>query len=138
VRKIDATWSFVFFKRWSWVALLPPFRDITRRHGLLRNEAFSTMFTKLCVPFGVVPVALVATIAPPAVTYFLATFCAFEIGSQEFHKWAHQLPRETPKFVNWLQKMGLTVGRKPHAQHHLAPYDGNYGIVSGVCIMVLS
>jgi hypothetical protein len=99
----------------------------------ITQRGFCNNVFKLCVPFGVVPVALVAGVASPAVTIFLATFCALEIGSQEFHKWSHQLPSETPAWVNWLQKVGLTVGRKPHAQHHLAPYDGNYCIVSGFC-----
>jgi uncharacterized membrane protein YbaN (DUF454 family) len=99
----------------------------------ITQRGFCNNVYKLCVPFGILPVALVATVASPAVTFFLATFCAFEIMSQEFHKWSHQLPSETPAWVNWMQKVGLTVGRKAHAQHHLAPYAGNYCIVSGVC-----
>ena len=40
---------------------------------------------------------------------------------------------EVPSWVNWLQDTGLAIGRGPHAQHHLAPYDGNYCIISGIC-----
>jgi palmitoyl-[glycerolipid] 3-(E)-desaturase len=36
-----------------------------------------------------------------------------------------------------LQDSGLTIARKPHAQHHLAPFEGNYCIISGVCNPVL-
>ena len=50
----------------------------------------------------------------------------------EFHKWSHMTKGEVPDFVNSLQDCGLVIGRKPHAQHHLAPYDGNYCIISGL------
>ena len=41
--------------------------------------------------------------------------------------------KETPSWVNTLQNLGLTIGRVPHAQHHIAPFDGNYCIISGAC-----
>jgi ubiquitin-conjugating enzyme E2 variant len=99
----------------------------------ITQRAFCNNVYKLCVPFGVLPVAAAAAFTNPLFTYFLVNFCALEIGSQEFHKWAHQLPSECPAWVNWLQKTGITIGRKTHAQHHLAPYAGNYCIVSGFC-----
>lgn len=79
----------------------------------------------------------ISFLAPPSLTFFLSTFCVFEILSQEFHKWSHQRKSETAEWVNWLQNVGLTIGRKPHAQHHLAPFDGNYCIISGMCNPVL-
>lgn len=68
-----------------------------------------------------------------AVSLFFAFFCATEIMSQELHKWSHMTKKETPAIVNTLQDLGITIGRVPHAQHHMAPYDGNYCIVSGIC-----
>ena len=56
-----------------------------------------------------------------------------EILSQEFHKWSHMTKKEVPSWVNTLQDLGVSIGRVPHAKHHLAPYDGNYCIVSGLC-----
>jgi len=44
---------------------------------------------------------------------------------------------EVPQWVNVLQELGVTVNRKQHALHHMAPYEGNYCIVSGVCNEVL-
>ena len=41
--------------------------------------------------------------------------------------------KETPAIVNTLQDSSLIIGRVPHAQHHMAPYDGKYCIVSGIC-----
>lgn len=98
----------------------------------ITEREFCNNVYKLCIPFGVIPMTLINFIAGPAVTIFFTFFCVNEILSQEFHKWSHMTPKECPGWVNWLQDVGLTIGRKPHAQHHLAPYDGNYCIVSGV------
>merc|ERR1712154_429317 len=91
---------------------------------------------KLCVPFGIPTIGLIAILAGPSnplVTLFFTVFCTLEIMSQEFHKWSHMTKSQTPAFVNTLQHLGLTIDRKSHALHHLAPYDGNYCIVSGIC-----
>jgi ubiquitin-conjugating enzyme E2 variant len=88
---------------------------------------------KLCVPFGIVTMGFLSAVAGPFTTFFFSIFCVLEILSQEFHKWSHMTKGETPQWVNQLQDLGLTIGRKSHAQHHLAPYDGNYCIISGVC-----
>mmetsp|Transcript_3100 Transcript_3100/g.4188 ORF Transcript_3100/g.4188 Transcript_3100/m.4188 type:complete len:375 (+) Transcript_3100:96-1220(+) len=105
----------------------------------ITERAFCNNVHKLCIPFGVIPMAVIQFLAggPGMCTWFFAIFCSFEILSQEFHKWAHQLPSETPGWVNRMQKMGISVGRRPHALHHMAPYKGNYCIVSGVCNNVL-
>mmetsp|Transcript_6549 Transcript_6549/g.9958 ORF Transcript_6549/g.9958 Transcript_6549/m.9958 type:complete len:109 (-) Transcript_6549:23-349(-) len=44
---------------------------------------------------------------------------------------------ECPFWVNALQDASLTIPRVPHALHHMAPYEGNYCIVSGLCNPVL-
>lgn len=67
------------------------------------------------------------------VSLFFAVFCATEIMSQELHKWSHMTKKETPALVNTLQDAGVIINRVPHAQHHMAPYDGQYCIVSGIC-----
>ncbi|EEC43146.1 predicted protein, partial [Phaeodactylum tricornutum CCAP 1055/1] len=103
----------------------------------IAQRGFCNNVYKLCIPFGIVPMLAINAIAPPDVVFFMATFCVFEIMSQEFHKWSHQLKSETPGWVNWLQDSGLTIARKPHALHHLAPFEGNYCIISGICNPVL-
>ena len=103
----------------------------------IAERGFCNNVYKLCAPFGILPMTLISLVAPPAVTFFMTTFCIFEIMSQEFHKWSHQLKSETGPVVNWLQDAGLTIARAPHAQHHLAPFEGNYCIISGVCNRVL-
>mmetsp|Transcript_801 Transcript_801/g.1904 ORF Transcript_801/g.1904 Transcript_801/m.1904 type:complete len:358 (-) Transcript_801:378-1451(-) len=99
-------------------------------------RGFCNNVWKLCIPFGLPTVAAISYIAGPEnsmVTLFFTFFCAIEIMSQELHKWSHMTKKETPAFVNTLQALGVTIARVPHAQHHLAPYDGNYCIVSGLC-----
>ena len=44
---------------------------------------------------------------------------------------------ELNPFILGMQNAGLTIGRIPHAKHHIAPYMGNYCIVSGFCNKVL-
>lgn len=102
----------------------------------IAQRGFCNNVYKLCTPFGLAPVVLTTVLGdamPPSVAFFLITFCVFEIMSQEFHKWSHQLKSETPPLVNWLQEVGFSIRRAPHAQHHLAPFEGNYCIISGVC-----
>ena len=99
----------------------------------ITERGFCNNVYKLCIPFGVFTTGLISLISGPMVTFFMVIFCATEILSQEFHKWSHMTKGECPGWVNWLQNIGLTIGRAPHAQHHLAPYDGNYCIISGIC-----
>jgi ubiquitin-conjugating enzyme E2 variant len=99
----------------------------------ITERGFCNNVYKLCMPFGILPMLLINAIAGPATTFFFTIFCVLEILSQEFHKWSHQLKSETPAFANWLQKYGLTIARTPHALHHMAPFDGNYCIISGAC-----
>lgn len=97
-------------------------------------RGFCNNVHKLCIPFGVPTVAATSILAGklhPSVPLFFAVFCGLEILSQEFHKWAHISKGDCPAWVNWLQDVGLTIGRVPHSRHHRAPYAGNYCIVSG-------
>ena len=99
----------------------------------ITERGFCNNVYKLCLPFGLAPMTLISFATGPATTFFFVCFCVLEILSQEFHKWSHQRKSETPGWVNQLQNLGLTVGRKPHALHHMAPYEGNYCIISGFC-----
>ena len=103
----------------------------------ITERGFANNVYKLCIPFGIVPMALVSLLFGPFTTFFMACFCATEILSQEFHKWSHMTKGECPTWVNTLQEMGWTISRKPHAQHHLAPFEGNYCIISGACNKIL-
>jgi len=103
----------------------------------ISQRGFCNNVYKLCIPFGIPTMTLINAVTGPATTLFFASFCALEILSQEFHKWSHMTKKEVPSFVNILQDLGVTIGRKPHALHHMAPFEGNYCIVSGACNEVL-
>jgi palmitoyl-[glycerolipid] 3-(E)-desaturase len=103
----------------------------------IAQRGFCNNVYKLCVPFGIIPVSLIAYLAGPMTTYWMTLFCILEILSQEFHKWSHQLKSDVPRIAAVLQDAGLSIGRVPHAQHHLAPFEGNYCIISGVCNPIL-
>merc|ERR1712194_95052 len=99
-------------------------------------RGFANNVHKLCIPFGVPTVAAITYLAGPEnpmVSLFFSVFCFTEIMSQEFHKWSRQTKKEVPGWVNTLQDVGVTIGRPQHNKHHIAPYDGNYCIVSGLC-----
>jgi palmitoyl-[glycerolipid] 3-(E)-desaturase len=101
----------------------------------ITQRSFCNNVYKLCLPFGIVPVTLMVygMGTGPLVTYWWTMFCTLEILSQEFHKWAHQVPSESPWLANTLQQMGWSIARPPHAQHHTVPFEGNYCIISGFC-----
>jgi len=103
----------------------------------ITQRGFCNNVYKLCTPFGLAPIMLIVAtqsfVSHPLLTLFLISFSVWEILSQEFHKWSHMLPKECPWWVNdILQKNNLTIQRTPHALHHIAPYDGNYCIISGI------
>ena len=61
-----------------------------------------------------------------------ASFTAFVLLSQTLHGWSHGKKSELPPWVLRLQDAGVFISRTGHAQHHQAPFEGNYCIVSGV------
>lgn len=102
----------------------------------ITHRGFCNNVYKLCIPFGLPTIAAINAVAGPthpSTTLFFTVFCVMEILSQELHKWSHMTKGECPGWVNWLQDVGLSIGRKPHALHHTAPYEGNYCIISGIC-----
>lgn len=99
----------------------------------ITQRSFFNNVYKLCTPFGFIPFVLLLPWLGAGATIFWSTFCLWEVLSQEFHKWSHQLKTETPKWVQWLQRNGFSVDPQSHAQHHLEPFDGNYCIISGSC-----
>jgi len=102
----------------------------------ITERGFFNNVWKLCIPFGIPTVALISILSGPAhpiVSLFFTVFCTMEILSQEFHKWSHMTTSQLHPFVRTLQKYGVTIDRTPHAKHHLAPFEGNYCIISGIC-----
>ncbi|XP_010429223.1 PREDICTED: fatty acid desaturase 4-like 2, chloroplastic [Camelina sativa] len=68
---------------------------------------------------------------------FVSTFAFCVLFCQLFHAWAHGTKSKLPPLVVWLQDIGLLVSRTRHVNHHRAPYNNNYCVVSGVWNKVL-
>ena len=70
---------------------------------------------------------LVLALTGPSVTLGFAVLggCL----ANEVHFWAHR-PLAAPQPVRWLQKSGLLQSLDQHAQHHRAPHDRAYCILT--------
>jgi len=103
------------------------------------ERGFENNVHKLCIPFGVQTVLALKLLfgLNASATYFITIFCVMEIMSQEFHKMSHATKSDAGPIWNALQDNGLVIDRKSHAQHHIAPYEGSYCIMSGMCNKVL-
>lgn len=62
---------------------------------------------------------------------FAAVGGLFVLLSQELHKYAHMKKSELHPWIVALQDSGVLISRKAHGQHHSAPFENNYCIVSG-------
>eukprot|EP00555_Chaetoceros_dichaeta_P010777 CAMPEP_0198264134 /NCGR_PEP_ID=MMETSP1447-20131203/14905_1 /TAXON_ID=420782 /ORGANISM="Chaetoceros dichaeta, Strain CCMP1751" /LENGTH=362 /DNA_ID=CAMNT_0043952985 /DNA_START=39 /DNA_END=1127 /DNA_ORIENTATION=+ len=106
----------------------------------ITERGFCNNVYKLCTPFGIPTVAAISLLAGsshPMVSLFFTVFCTMEIMSQEFHKWSHMTKATCGPLITKLQNVGVAIGRQTHGLHHVAPYEGNYCIVSGVCNTLL-
>ncbi|XP_065862351.1 fatty acid desaturase 4, chloroplastic [Euphorbia lathyris] len=109
--------AFQGHHKWPWT--------ITRRQFANNLHALARVIT-----FFVLPLDLVCN---DAVILGFVSLCAGCIMfSQQFHAWAHSTKSKLPPLVVALQDAGLLVSRSQHADHHRAPYNNNYCIVSGV------
>ncbi|AEC07369.1 unnamed protein product [Arabidopsis thaliana] len=68
---------------------------------------------------------------------FVSMFAFCVLFCQLFHAWAHGTKSKLPPLVVGLQDIGLLVSRIHHMNHHRAPYNNNYCVVSGVWNKVL-
>lgn len=98
---------------------------ITKRQ--FANNIHTTCPATMCVT---VPLLLLPGVSPAGCVFF-GVFSSLVVLSQQFHAWSHMKKSELPAAVLAAQDAGLLVSRKGHGQHHRAPFEGNYCIVSG-------
>jgi palmitoyl-[glycerolipid] 3-(E)-desaturase len=120
-------------------------------HTITKRDTYNNVYP-LTIPFGLAPLVLFLGLAGWELvqgsklsdfaswswwcgipSLWLTLFSVWELYSQEFHKWSHSSPRDTPAIGTWLQRYGVAVPRTMHARHHARPFEGNYCIVSGIC-----
>lgn len=60
---------------------------------------------------------------------FLIAFAVGGLPANQVHQWAH-MPHP-PRVVVFLQRTGLILGRRAHAEHHRKPHTTNYCLATG-------
>ncbi len=94
--------------------------------GFFKSAFRSTLFVAL-------PLALLAlwTRGAPYLAALLYGLAAFSLFAPQIHKFAH-LPRP-PRAIAWLQRSGVILSRRSHAQHHARPQITTFCIATGWC-----
>jgi len=102
-------------------------KDITR-HDFVETNGNSTIAS--------VPIVGALWFITPVTAGWLHYFCLmlcvaafFVFCTNQFHKWAHA--DKAPRFVRWLQRVGIILSPEHHAIHHAAPHDKYYCITVG-------
>jgi hypothetical protein len=117
------------------VAFIKPFREHHRdpqgitRHDFVEANGNSCIVNLLVV----LPLLALFPVASAAwallIALFILTFTLAILGTNQFHKWAHQ---ESPSsFVRLLQRIGLVLRPEVHKVHHTVPFDRYYCITTG-------
>lgn len=109
------------------------FQGHHRKPWTITKRDFCNNVHGIAAPTMMWAVLLLALPSNCALDVFGSVGGLFVLLSQELHKFAHMKKSELPKSIVLLQDMGLLIGRKAHGQHHTAPFENNYCIVSGVC-----
>ena len=71
-------------------------------------------------------------LATPMATLLFGSLLSFIVSifmTNQFHRWAHM--ETAPRWVLWLQRHRLILGRSHHGLHHSDPFDSHYCITSG-------
>ena len=98
------------------------------RHGLIETNGNNCIATLV--------VLLPALVIDPSAGTFngvllvtLASMCFFVMGTNQFHKWAHE--DQPPAIVRWLMAARLILEPNHHNIHHTPPFDRYYCITTG-------
>lgn len=111
-------------------AFIKPFRDhhvhpewITQ-HDFFEVNANNSIVS---LPFAALAFLIVPT--HPYVAAFLLFFLLGILGTNQFHKWAHQ--SNPSRLARVLQRMRLVLTPTHHKLHHTAPYESDFCITTG-------
>lgn len=96
----------------------------------ITNRNFANNLYRLTVPTAPQMLALCALPLPPATLAGLGSALFWIVMSQELHRQAHFT--RPAAYAQILQNLGLAISKAEHGQHHSSPFEGHYGIVSGI------
>ena len=98
------------------------------RHDFVETNGNNCIAT-LLVLLPVLAVEPTAGVLNAVVVTTVASMCFFVMGTNQFHKWAHE--DEPPALVVALMKAHLILETKHHDVHHTPPFDQYYCITTG-------
>lgn len=94
------------------------------------QREFANNLYRLTFPTSPQMAALLVLPLPPVVLAGLGSALMWIVLSQELHRQAHFT--KPAAYARVLQNLGIAISRREHGLHHSSPYDGHYGIVSGL------
>ncbi len=119
--------------------LLRPFRvhhinpaDFLTRHWIDTNGDVAIIVAVVLALALLIPLEPRAGLAS---TTFILAVSATTLPTNQVHQWAHMT--SPPVFVRVLQRFGVLMSHKHHAEHHAPPFVSNYCIALGWCNGVL-
>lgn len=71
------------------------------------------------------------TLPGQALQWTLLSMIVFAVLSNLFHRWSHLPLARRPVWMRWVQRRGLLLDSREHAQHHRRPHRVNYCILCG-------
>jgi ubiquitin-conjugating enzyme E2 variant len=108
-------------------------RDFLRRDFIDCNGDVASLTCPIFVAAWLVPTA---SELGQLTSACLVAFAATALPTNQVHQWAHQA--SPPRFVAFLQRVGVILNRAQHARHHIKPFVANYCIATGWCNRALS
>ena len=120
--------------------MIKPFRvHHTKPQNLLGTHFFTT---NADASMANIPMLIAALLIPidwqwsQLLSLLVAATATFGWPTSQVHKWAHMA--HPPRFVTFLQRSGLILGRQHHGVHHTAPHTIYYCITTGWCNPILT
>jgi palmitoyl-[glycerolipid] 3-(E)-desaturase len=96
----------------------------------ITNREFANNLYRLTMPTSPQMFALCFLPLPPVALAGASSALMWIVLSQELHRQAHMLRPNA--YARVLQALGIALSRKEHGRHHSSPFEGHYGIVSGL------
>jgi palmitoyl-[glycerolipid] 3-(E)-desaturase len=96
----------------------------------IANRNFANNLYRLTIPTAPQMAALLVLPLSPMALAGLCSALGWIVMSQELHRQAHFT--QPAAYARVLQDLGIAISKKEHGLHHSSPFDGHYGIVSGI------
>jgi palmitoyl-[glycerolipid] 3-(E)-desaturase len=96
----------------------------------IAKRTFANNLYRLTVPTAPQMALLLVLPLPLVFKAWASSSLVWIVMSQELHRQAHMARPQG--YARVLQACGIAISRKEHGLHHSSPFEGHYGIVSGL------